>query len=189
MKHKLIAALAVAAGMATGGYWYYSPHLAVKATLKAADSGNAEAFNARVDYPRLRESFKGQMSAFALKSTGQGAGGAESLGAMLGLAMVNQMVDAFMRPEMVMHVMQTLKVQLEQGDRRPGAQGPGASPSQAPGRENGKIEWTFERPSVDKLIAYAREPGVGVDEPQPGFVFERSGFADWKLTEIQLVLE
>lgn len=191
MKSKLIGALAVTIGMATGGYWYYSPYLAVKATQEAADTGNADAFNERVDYPKLRESFKGQMSAFVLKSTGQGAGSAESFGAMLGLAMVNQMVDAFMRPEMVMHVMQARKLEFEQGGDRPSRHESGNSPSQAPApTENpSKIEWTFERASVDKLIAYGREPGVGADDPQPGFVFERSGFADWKLTEIRLVLE
>lgn len=191
MNTKLIGAVAVAAGIATGGYWYYSPYLAVKATQEAADTGNAEAFNERVDYPKLRESFKGQMSAFVLKSTGQGQSGAESFGAMLGLAMVNQMVDAFMRPEMVMHVMQARKLHFEQGAVSPNGQESSRSSSQAPAPvENpSKIEWTFERASVDKLIAYGREPGVGANEPQPGFVFERSGFADWKLTEIRLVLE
>lgn len=191
MKSKLIGVLAVTIGIATGGYWYYSPYLAVQATQEAADTGNADDFNKRVDYPKLRESFKGQMGAFVLKSTGQGMSGAESFGAMLGLALVNQMVDAVMRPEMVMNLMQARKLQLGQGGNRPGAQEPGHPPGQTPvpAEKPSKIEWNFERASVDKLIAYGREPGVGADDPQPGFVFERSGFADWKLTEIQLVLE
>lgn len=117
-------------------------------------------------------------------------GGIYSLVA-LGLTLVNQMVDAFMRPEMVMHVMQARKLHFEQGAVSPNGQESSRSSSQAPAPvENpSKIEWNFERASVDKLIAYGREPGVGANEPQPGFVFERSGFADWKLTEIRLVLE
>ncbi|NIC39693.1 hypothetical protein HA630_01265, partial [Aquabacterium sp. A08] len=99
--------------------------------------------------------------------------------------------DAVMRPEMVMNLMQARKLQLGQGGNSPGAQEPGHPPGQspAPAEKPSKIEWTFERASVDKLIAYGREPGVGADDSQPGFVFERSGFADWKLTEIRLVLE
>jgi len=37
MNTKLIGTLAVAAGIAVGGCWYYSPYLALRATKASAD--------------------------------------------------------------------------------------------------------------------------------------------------------
>ena len=50
----------------------------------------------------MRESFKGQMGALVSDSLKPDDSGAAALGAMLGLALVNQAVDAFVRPEVVM---------------------------------------------------------------------------------------
>lgn len=178
MKLKAIAAAVVLTATAAGGYWYYSPHLALKAMQDAAQQKDADAFNQHVDYPKLRESIKGQMATVMTEQIGKSAGsGAESFGAMLGMAMVNQFVDALVRPEMVMKTMQS-------GEFAPKT--PGGS-STVPANE--KRSWTFERKGTDKLIAYPRDPKASDQPASVGIVFERYGFADWKLTEIRFPAE
>ena len=57
MKLKAIAGVLALTVAAVGGYWYYSPHLALKSMQTAAQEKDADKFNEHVDYPKLRESF------------------------------------------------------------------------------------------------------------------------------------
>jgi hypothetical protein len=52
--------------------------------------------------------------------------------------------------------------------------------------EQKKVEWSLERKGMNKVIAHAQEPGQPELNKDFGLVFERNGFADWKLTEIRL---
>lgn len=174
MKLKAISAALVLIAAAVGGFWYYSPHLALKSMQEAAKEKDADKFNEHVDYPKLRESFKGQMSAMMAERLGKTeSSGIESLGAMLGMAMVNQLVDALVRPELVMKAMQS-------GEFSPNADGENSLSS-----ENKKPNWTYERKGTDKLIAYAIDPESPDKAKGLGVVFERYGFAHWKLTEVR----
>ncbi|MCW5640965.1 MAG: DUF2939 domain-containing protein [Rhodoferax sp.] len=108
-----VVSAGVLAVAAISGYWYGSPYIAVKQLQAAAKESDADAFNERVDYPKLRESLKGQFSAILAERLGasprQGNEFAKvgaAIGTMLGLTMVNTMVDAMVRPETVMHSMQ-----------------------------------------------------------------------------------
>lgn len=177
MNNRFATSLAVTVATLTAGYWYFSPYLAMKATHDAAQARDAEAFNDRVDYPKLRESIKGQMTVLVTRNIGNSSSGAQGLGAMLGLALVNQMVDAVMRPEVMMNLMQAGEVKSVPGQ---------PSDSDVEQTQRKKIDWTFERPSVDKVIAYAHEEGFPENGDLPSVVFERNGFADWKLTEIRI---
>src|SRR3989442_1706189 len=105
------------AALVTAAYWYWSPLLAIRQMQSAAKAGDADAFSDHVDYPKLRESFKGQFSAmFAQKMAAQSnsdndfAKAGAALGVMLGTAVVNQFVDAMVRPEVVMRAMQEGKL-------------------------------------------------------------------------------
>ena len=59
---------------------------------------------------------------------------------------------------------------------------PGSAPN---GEPTQKAEWAVERLGMNKVVAYAQNPGDPAAE-KVGAVFERTGFADWKLTEIRL---
>lgn len=177
--NKRVLAAALIAVSAVGSYWYFSPYLAMRSIQEAARKKDADAFNTRVDYAKVRENLKGQMSAMMTEQLGQSNSGAESFGAMLGLALVNQMVEAFVRPEVVMHAMQ-------EGELKPDQSKSTSTDADQHPTDQQKIEWSFERPGVDKVIASGRRTDQPEDTPIPGFVFERSGFADWKLTEIRL---
>jgi hypothetical protein len=171
---------------ALGAYWYWSPYLAMNSMKEAADARDADAFNQYVDYPKLRESLKGQFSAMMTKELGsqQRAGGSEmenagaALGAMLGLAFADKFIDAMVRPEMVMQAMAEGKMQ----DPTAGAKSNGAGETGASEKD---VQWSVERKGVNRVIARGAQ-GEASLENSPGFVFDRNGFADWKLTEIRL---
>jgi Protein of unknown function (DUF2939) len=173
-----IAAVALAfAGV--GAYWHYSPYLTIKQMRTAAEQNDADTFNAHVDYPKVRESLKGQLAAMMaekLGSSGGATGGFEGLGAALGLALINPMIDAMVRPEMVMRSMQEGKLKPLPG---------GAGDSAGAAERAKEPKWEFDRVEANKLVAYAVDPDGKVGT-QVGAVFERSGFADWKLTELRL---
>lgn len=182
-----IAVVCLVTAAVVGAYWYWSPFIAIKQLHSAIDTQDADAFNKRVDYPKLRESFKGQFAALMaerLGSSSTSGRGFESMGTMLGMALANQMIEAFVRPETVMRAMQEGKFSQESkgGNSRP-TEGRDAS------SENTR-EWSFERKDADTLIAYVQDtskPSASNAE-RLGLVFLRNGFAEWKLSEIRLPL-
>lgn len=191
MTPKNIKVVAIVAVVAVAGYWYWSPFLAVRQLQSAAQKKDADAFNERVDYPKLRESLKGQFSALMgemmVKSEDNGNGFA-ALGTMLGLAMVNQMVDAMVRPETIMRAMQDgqLSPKAKQSNEVTTPENPDKPTTVE--SQNDKPKWTYERKNVDKLVVYATNSEKSDESNQDkfGLVFQRSGFANWKLTEVRL---
>ena len=189
MTSKTIKAAIVIAVVAVVGYWYWSPFLAVRQLQKAAQTQDADAFNERVDYPKLRESLKNQFTALMAAKMGNAIDAGtplSALGTTLGLAMVNQFVDATVRPEVVMRMMRS--GELSPADKPQADAAAPSAPSSDKAPDSGKPKWTYERKGLDKLIAYAVDPKAP-DEASGrvvGLVFERSGFATWKLTEFRL---
>jgi hypothetical protein len=165
-----------------GAYWHYSPYLAIKQMHAAAEQKDADTFNAYVNYPKVRESLKGQLAAMMtekLGSSGDSSSGMEGLGAAMGLAFINPMIDALVSPEMVMRSMQ-------QGEFKPlPSAAEGSTSTAEPAKEP---KWEFDRVGANKLIAYAVDL-ESKDGTQVSVVFERNGFADWRLTEMRLPSE
>jgi hypothetical protein len=185
MNSKLLKSGLLVAALALAAYWYWSPLLTLRQMKSAAVRHDADTFNNYVNYPRVRESLKGQFSALIAAETVQRHGGDVSaadagatLGAVFGVMMVDRVVDALVRPEAVMHAMQE--------GRLAGAGQPPASPSPSDKSSKGDTpRWVGERKGVDKYVVSASTPG---DLPQDrvSLVFERSGFAHWALTEVRM---
>lgn len=225
---RLVLAALVVAALALGAWWYWSPHLAMRSMLEAAQQRDAERFSRYVDYPRVRESLKGQFGARVGELAGAGrdddAGRAISaLGSLLATALADRFIDAMVRPEVVMRAMTEARMQAppgreqrapgeggredgqagrrdegrrgDGGDRPGRAEGDGRASGEGGGEGDGDgasrertrrdVDWRFERSGVDRIVAWGGRPGTGLEE-RTGFVFERSGFATWKLTEILL---
>lgn len=169
--------LVLAIGIA--GYWWYSPVLVLHRMQDAAARSDMDGISEHADYPALRESFRAQYAASLAKHIGQPADNPLSaLGNMIGMAVVNQMVDAMVRPE-------AIAAALETGRMEPQA----AASAPAQGEPRRKLEWDTQRQGVDRMVAHPREPGQPVDAKAPGLVFVRHGFADWKLSEVRLGLD
>ena len=66
--------------------------------------------------------------------------------------------------------------------------GPQPKEAKEPGATSSdkKTDWTLQRKSTSKVILYSKEPGQSQPNEDVGLVFERYGFADWKLTEVRL---
>jgi hypothetical protein len=195
MNSKAIKAVTAAAVFAIAGYWYWSPFLTIRQLQTAAQAKDADSFNERVDYPKLRESLKGQFSALIAEKMGNTVDVQNpftALGTALSLVMVNQMVESMVRPEVVMQAMRNGKVEPSVKPQRalPATDQPASpvDPASTAPAEQEKPKWTYERKGVDKLLAYAvdpKNPGAPNTE-KVGLMFERSGFANWKLTELRL---
>lgn len=184
-----LAAIVVACA-ALAAYWYWSPYLALRAMQSAAIARDADAFNAHVDYPQLRASLKAQLStrmAAQIGATADAKNPLAALGAMLGRTMSDKLVDAMVRPETIMQVMQHGQFGPTAPDSAPDS-APDAAPATAPESANNpsnKPKWIILREGADRMVAMP-EDRAGAPEKQVNIVFERSGFAQWKLTAVRM---
>lgn len=175
------ALLAACVAAAVGGYWYFSPYVALHGIQSAAKEQDPDKLNAYVDYPKLRESLKGEVTARMATNLAKRSGSdlekaGSALGMMLGMAMVDGVIDAMVRPEFLMRAMNEAKVQQivsASSDSNSGAEG-----------RKGDVKWSLERKTNDYVVAYGSNPD-GSSE-RVGVVLERTGFADWKLTGLRL---
>lgn len=178
----IVAALS---GAAIAAYWHWSPYLAMSSMRSAAKAQDADAFNQYVDYPKLRESLKGQFAARMADVVGNRpssdndmANAGAAIGAALGMALADRMIDAMVRPEMVMKAMADAKLRspMDKSQTESGSQ------------KQETIEWVVERKGVNRVVASGKDKGgsaPGSSKPVR-FVFDREGFASWKLTEVRL---
>ena len=166
---KVIGFIAPALLLAVAAYWYWSPLLALGQMKAAAKASDATAFNVYVDYPRLRESLKsGVMGQVGLPQPAAGDG---PVGGLLGQVLVSGLIDALVRPEMVMRMLKEGAVKTE---RQP------AEPEQ-----ESKTDWVTQREGMNTLIAYVGDAADPVDK-RLGLVMERSGFASWRLVGMRM---
>jgi hypothetical protein len=194
------AALVVAIA-AIAAYWYWSPYLTVWQLQSAAQSRDADAFNRHVDYPKLRESLKGQFSAMFAGKLGEPsndlAKAGSALGTLLGMALVSPLVDAVVRPEIMMRALEEgyLSPKVVPAVEAPARAGSEASAS-ADGRDTPPAvqkepdapKWTYRRDGANRVVAYAND-AKKPDQPDRdklALVLARSGFANWKLADLRL---
>jgi hypothetical protein len=179
---KLALAAIFLAVLGVAVYWYWSPFLALRSMQAAARAHDAQAFNEHVDYAKLRDSLKLQLAAAMdekLATSLDAHHPLATLGKLMGGAMVDKLVDAMVRPETVMRGMQSGQF----GPREPvAAAGLGGTPA-ASGPEEARPQWDWVRTGSDKLVAYQTNDSGG---KRVEIVFERSGFANWKLTDVRL---
>jgi hypothetical protein len=173
--------LALFAGV-VGAYWYWSPVWVVRQMHAAARAGDGATFNEYVDYGRLRESLKPQLAQLAgARPAGASGAAAEGPGAWVSSivrAMSDRLVDALVRPEVVMQIMRA-------GRLAPREREPSDAASAAAGPGSGRVVWTHERAGPDRYVVYALREGADPGQ-RIGLVFERSGFARWRLVELRL---
>lgn len=174
-------------------YWYWSPFLAIRQMQAAVNTRDVDTFNERVDYLKVRESLKAQLAdklANKLGKADDAGTGLADLGTAIGMSLVNPLVDAMVSPQTVMRAMRdgqlapTFK-QIGDASSHPSSKPNGQSST---GAVADKPKWTYERKDANHLIAYLIAPRKPGEKPadQLGLVFQRSGFADWKLTELRI---
>jgi hypothetical protein len=159
----------VVALLLAAGYYAGSPYLAVAMMRRAGQEGDYASMNEYIDYARLRENFKGQFNARLVKQVTNGRSDAGT-GLALAPLVIDQMIDAFVTPEGVASMLE------------------GADAEEA--KEGKKFDAKTDEPStitqgyVGGLSRFAVR--IESDDVMTTVIFRRSGFATWKLTEVEL---
>jgi hypothetical protein len=174
LQKRITAAIALLLVAGVAAYWYWSPYLAMRELRNAAVAADAEGFNRRVDFPKLRDSLKSQFSARMNQETERAD---NNFGSMLAHALVDKLIDTAVRPETMMVAMREGKFKIENSGTRDSGQDTG---------EHKKVVWRTERQGLDTILFHVEGDGSGDGKDKMALVMQRQGFADWKLTEIRL---
>lgn len=188
---RLVAAAIVVLLAAIAAYWYFSPYVAMRTMRAAAQERDAETLNAHVDYPRLRESLKGQFAAHVAENMkGSEDNAFAMLGASIATRAIQGMVDIVVGPEVVMYALRTGKADsgapaaAPANPPAPAASAPPADPSTASsGAPPAPPRWRMERLGTDRVVFHSQP---AQDREGVALVFDRYGFASWKLTGMRL---
>lgn len=98
-KARIVVVAAAALIITTAGLWYFeSPAWTLRNMKAAADANDADALNAYIDYPALREDFKAELSARMMAEAQKDKTGYGALGVALGSAIIGPMIDGLVSP-------------------------------------------------------------------------------------------
>lgn len=163
----LVALLLLAAAV---GWYVESPSWTLKQMAFAARARDADKLSGYVDFPKLRDSTKSQLkAAMAAKVASGNNDGFEALGMMIGMSMVDSMIDGMLTPDGVAAMFATEK-------NKEAAIPPAKKPF---GIDASKSE--IVRDGFDRFRLHEKgKPGQDGD-----LVFERHGLG-WKLAQIKV---
>lgn len=162
-----------------GGWFYYTPYLAVKNMREAAERKDSATLSRYINFPSVRESLKASVNAKMLSEMGkmQDRNPFAALGAAFAMALVGPIVDAMITPEALAMMMKGEKPSIEKGK-------PTATPASAASEP--EVETLMGYENFDQFVVSAKRRGAS-DEPV-ALVFQREGLMSWKLTSIRLPL-
>ncbi len=172
---------------------YFASPYATLYRLKGAVERNDAVFVAdRVDFPQLRESFKGAIMARLAQETAEGEGdGFEALGAALGALMVGPMVDAFVTPEGLVQMMQGRDLD-EMMNEEAGASEPPptTTPDEGPREGGSDGGMDVSRMGYENLnrfaVTLAGGPAGSSEGETATLLFSRQGLIGWKLSGVRI---
>lgn len=173
MKKPIVIALPIA-GLVLLGI-YFSPHIALYQMKRAIDAKDAEAFSEYVDFPALRESFKGQMMAAMneqMSSPEIKNNPFAGLGQAMAAAFIGPMIDSMVSPAGVIAMMNTGKPNTSSQPTSATADG---QPSQTPNYSVSYKDW-------NRAVVRAGDSG----DDKVGFVLKRQGLWNWRLSSVEM---
>jgi Protein of unknown function (DUF2939) len=213
MRRRSLAILIGVAVVAVVVTSYASPYWTLRQMRNAILEKDADAFSSRVDFPALRESVRAQVmiAMQARLGTPDMKGNAlAGFGMLLGMALVNQVIDTMVTPAGVMTLMaegtsRPLDLVPGRAPSRSGRPVPGApaastpapslSPAPSPGASSGvdagahaqaatppRNDYTVQYKDWSAFIATARQDG----QAPVSFLFRRDGLWSWKLAGVTL---
>lgn len=158
-----VAAALIVIGSST--LWYFeSPVWTLKGMKDAAQSHDADALNAYIDYPALRESLKAELMARMIADAQKDKSGFGALGIAFGSAMMGPMIDGLVSPAGM-----RAALLANRHENAP----PAASALHVP--ENPQIV----RRNFSEFLVTPK------NQPNSGLVFTRHGLS-WMLSGVQL---
>lgn len=156
-------------------WFFFTPYIAVRGMKAAAESKDAAKLADYVNFPALKASLKGSFNA-KLASTvtnDKSENPMAAFGAALAAALINPMIDALVTPESLAMLMKGDKPQ------------PSSIAKQSKSQDS-DTDTTMSYESFDRFVVTVKKKG-SQDAPV-GLVFNRDGFASWKLSALRLPL-
>ncbi|MEM5437198.1 DUF2939 domain-containing protein [Paraburkholderia diazotrophica] len=206
----LLITLIVIVIVAALGFAYASPYIALDRLKRAADARDVATVNEYVDYLALRESLKLQVTGLLTRrlDVQQNGNPLAAIGAMIGVALIGPLVDAYATPDGVAALLNGIPPRGEPGERPPS---PPAAPSAAPpdnsarrptpgsntanGTGNGTSKNTPNGAPPQPPETKAGYRGInefvvtyqhGVGDTRYSAIFRRQGLFNWKLSAVDL---
>jgi hypothetical protein len=176
MFKKIIVALVILAGVLAAAS-YFSPHRTVDQMRSAIEQRDYQAFSQYVDYPALRESFRGQMAA-ALQEIGDGNPGETGpLGALMrGIttSLVSPMLDVMITPAGVIEMMNAGTPKITQAVITGAITQTPTAPKAIPEMKVSYRDWD--------TVALNR---ADLPKNADSFILRRTGLWSWKLAAVE----
>ena len=201
-----VIAVTVIAVVATLGYAYASPYIALDRLKRAADARDAETVNQYVDFPALRVSLKEQVAGLITHRFEANHSGnpLAAIGAMIGVALIGPLVDAYATPDGVAALLNGMPPRGEPGERPPEppsaasheqpesaesaqkAQAPvpsAAPPSSVQQATPQPAQTTAGYRGINEFVVTYQH---GVGDTRYSAILRRDGLFSWKLSAIDL---
>jgi hypothetical protein len=201
----LVVTVLVIVVVAVLGYAYASPYLALNRLKRAADERDAQTVSEYVDYPALRESLKDQIAGLLTRKIQARANGnpLAALGAMIGVALIGPLVDAYATPDGVAALLNGMPPRGDPTQRPPvPPDAPANAPANAPA---GSADSTPAAPAPATAGSPTTPPqppqttaayrGInefvvtyqhGVGDTRYAAILRREGLFSWKLAAVDL---
>jgi len=201
----LIITVLVIVVVAVLGYGYASPYLALDRLKRAADQRDAQTVGEYVDYPALRESLKDQIAGLLTRKIQARANGnpLAALGAMIGVALIGPLVDAYATPDGVAALLNGMPPRGDPTQRPPvppdvppdaPANAPAGSADAtpaAPAPATGGAATTPPQPpqttaaysGINEFVVTYQH---GVGDTRYAAILRREGLFSWKLAAVDL---
>lgn len=196
-RHRLVTAVAVLIAVIVFGVAalsYASPYLVLDRLKRAADARNAEIVNRYVDYPALRTSLKQQVTEMLARriDAQKREHPFAALGALVGMALIGPLVDAYATPDGVAALLNGLPPRGEPGETppQPGAQPDEDAAASGQGQSNAPAPAPTQPPrasagydGIDQFVVTYRRDA----QSRPySVLLRRDGWFSWKLFAVNL---
>lgn len=184
--------LAALAALAIAVAWYFgSPRWTVWQMAKAAEARDSDRLAGYIDFPKLRESAKAQLKA-QMREQAQASGGFGAVRAMIGMAMVDPVVDSALTAK-TMRAAFARAPEPKAKPARPkgaeaGARGTKVSASKPGGGGGEKGPFGIDASDVEivhKGLNEFRLRKKGAQGEDGDLIFRRHGLG-WKLEEVRI---
>ncbi len=206
--HAFVMTVVVVAVIAALGYGYASPYVALDRLKQAADARDAETVNEYVDFPALRDSLKQQVTGLLARrlDTQHNGNPLAAIGAMIGVALIGPLVDAYATPDGVAALLNGMPPRGEPGERPPEPAGPAmngatggptdappaaTATAPAPSAASTLVQQTPPQPpqtttgyrGINEFVVTYRH---GVGDTRYSAILRRDGLFSWKLSAVDL---
>jgi hypothetical protein len=209
VRRSVLVTLVVIVVLAALGFVYASPYIALDRLKRAADTRDAATVNEYVDFPAFRESLKEQLGALLRRRIGAESHGnpLAALGAMIGVALIGPLVDAYATPDGVAALLNGMPPRGEPGERPPappdassassssgsGSEAAPSAPPAPPAASTAPAESGSKPPQPPQTTAGYRGLNEfvvtyqhGVGDTRYAAIFHREGLFTWKLAAVDL---